>query len=280
MHEFEKYLIMQLDSLKASRVKSAMIYSLSAKAKRIRPRLLFATLQGYNKEKKLGYACASALEMIHTYSLIHDDLPAMDNDTLRRGKKTCHIAFDEATAILAGDALLTQAFLLLTRASKDPQCNLDLIDLCAEFAGGNGMIMGQNMDLETQYITKSDQHYLNEMHLLKTGKLITVSLLMGAVLANHKSDINGLIEIGKSIGLLFQIQDDILDEVSNSETLGKDTFSDQTNKKTTYMSIMDISSAEKVIADQYKKASDLLQKIFIDPKPMQLILDNIKNRMN
>ena len=170
MHDFEEKLAHSLDHLEASRVKEAMLYSLCAPAKRLRPQLLYGVLKAYGVNESQGDNCAIAIEMIHSYSLIHDDLPCMDNDDLRRGQKTCHKQFDEATALLAGDALLSEAFGYVANATYQNSINNDLVGEFVKAIGANGMILGQMIDLLSENI-KTDLDTISKIDLLKTGCL-------------------------------------------------------------------------------------------------------------
>src|SRR5690625_4944213 len=205
------------DNLKAS-----MIYSLQAGGKRIRPLLLFASYQAYEEDIDKVLLTAVAIELIHTYSLIHDDLPAMDDDDLRRGKPTNHRVYDEATAILAGDALLTYSFewiatdTLLTSDEKTT-----LISWLAAASGPMGMVAGQMLDLQAEE-TKISLTELENIHRLKTGQLISFSIKAGAYLGRANSEqLRHLEEFAKYTGLIFQIQDDILDIIGDEDSLGK-----------------------------------------------------------
>ena len=204
MPDFEAYLRSLQEEGRPSRTRDAMFYSLLGGGKRVRPRLLFAALQGYGLNEESGYPCAAAIEMIHTYSLIHDDLPAMDDDTLRRGRKTCHIAFDEASAILAGDGLLTDAFGIVLRSPCDDARKVKLVSLLSEYSGSNGMILGQTLDIAAEAMQELDRAQLEEIHLHKTGCLLTLPLLCAAVLAGHEEDLPILKQIGSLIGLSFR----------------------------------------------------------------------------
>ena len=197
----------------AEQLFAAMRYSVFNGGKRIRPALCFAAAEAIADSDRNTAKVAAALEMVHAYSLIHDDLPAMDDDDLRRGKPTCHIQFDEATAILAGDALQCLAFEQLTQLSDLPaEVSLKLVAMLANYGGCNGMVTGQAIDLAaTGNLLELEQ--LKQMHALKTGALIEASILMGA-LATHQADpeqLAALKEFAQAIGLAFQIQDDILD---------------------------------------------------------------------
>jgi len=245
----------QLASLPESRVKDAMIYSVTAGGKRIRPNLLYEVLKGYGCKVSLGDAFAAAIEMIQTYSLIHDDLPAMDNDDLRRGKPTCHKQFDEATAILAGDGLLTYAFETACSCPADSKLTMRSLRILAEMAGPKGMVLGQNYDMQgEQGITDFSQ--IQKIEKYKTGCLLSAPLMIGAVLAGRNDDmIDRWHEIGDKIGLAFQVQDDILDVELTSEELGKSS-SDIRNHKVTCVSLLGMDQAVKTMNDLYQTAKD------------------------
>ncbi len=226
------------DFASSSRIVKAMKYSLMAGGKRIRPVLCLAATEavGGNLESALPAACA--LEMIHTYSLIHDDLPAMDNDVLRRGKPTCHVAFDEATAILTGDALLTLAFQNLSSPLniKESQALvwLNVIHIISIAAGYKGMIDGQMKDIISEGTSLSLDD-LKNMHALKTGALIEASIFSGAILGNGSQEqINQLGIYAKNLGLAFQVTDDILNVEGNPAVMGKAVGTDKNRKKSTY----------------------------------------------
>jgi geranylgeranyl diphosphate synthase type II len=220
-----------------TRLVSAMKYSVEAGGKRLRPILCIAASEAVGGQKSEVMPAACALELIHTYSLIHDDLPAMDNDNLRRGKPTCHIAFDEATAILAGDALLTAAFEVLAAAGRRMENNasrwLEVIELISRGAGYAGMVLGQMMDLAAEGRTISREE-LEEVHRFKTGTLIEASVKAGAVLGGgHPQQVEALGAYGRHIGLAFQLADDILNIEGKPEILGKPVGSDRVQEKAT-----------------------------------------------
>jgi geranylgeranyl diphosphate synthase type II len=259
----------------SGRIVSAMRHSLMAGGKRIRPVLCITAAQavGGQAEDAIGAACA--LEMIHTYSLIHDDLPAMDNDVLRRGKPTCHIAFDEATAILAGDALLTLAFEILSLIEftnkKNALKRLHVINIIAKAAGYKGMIEGQMKDIAAEGTLLSLKD-LEKMHALKTGALIQASIITGAILGDGSFEqIEKLKIYANNIGLAFQVTDDILDVEGDSAVMGKDVGTDQAREKSTYPSIMGIEKskgfAKKLVnnalqaLDNFDNKSDSLRAI-------------------
>lgn len=280
MNKFEDYLHHVLDELPASVVLDAMNYSLLAGGKRIRPNLLFHALRAYGIEEEKGYAAAAAIEMIHTYSLIHDDLPAMDNDTLRRGKPTCHVKFGEGVAILAGDGLLTQAFCQLLKSDVDAQGLLCMSHLLADFSGANGMILGQIKDLEGEGNPQIDVEGLKDIHIYKTGKLITLPLLFASIIAHHQEDCPVWEEVGRYIGLSFQIQDDVLDVTSTNEVLGKNVHSDAENDKRTYVSLMGIEDAKQSATLYYEKAWSLVSTLSIDATCMKPVFDTLAQRKN
>ncbi|MBI4411469.1 MAG: polyprenyl synthetase family protein [Deltaproteobacteria bacterium] len=241
------------------KVHEAMRYSIFAGGKRIRPILCMAASEacGGGRREVLPIACA--LEMIHTFSLIHDDLPAMDDDSLRRGVPTNHKVFGEAVAILAGDALLSQAFLVLGKLKdslRDPRCVLEIIYHIASATGSMGMVGGQVLDMEAEG-NAIDLPALRKLHQLKTGRLIAASVLSGALMAEATDQklaagacqpgsgrLAAIESYGEAVGLAFQIADDILDIVGGSD-LGKDIGSDAENKKATYPSVMGMEGAKK-----------------------------------
>lgn len=243
----------------------AMRYSLFAGGKRIRPILALASYEACGGNPKDIVPYATALELIHTYSLIHDDLPSMDNDDLRRGKPTNHKVFGEAMAILAGDALLTEAFLMLSNNLHSSSLKLsDLIKIIREVSlasGVHGMVGGQAMDIFSENI-EPDKDTLNFIHLHKTAALITASVRMGAILANIKEKkLKALTEYGTGIGLAFQIIDDILDIEGNAEELGKTAGSDIKMKKMTYPALCGTEKSRQKAKDLISDAIDSL-KIF------------------
>lgn len=275
---FEEYLSHVLDSILPSNVKDAMSYSLMNGGKRIRPLLLLETLKGYGYKEELGYACAAGIEMIHTYSLIHDDLPAMDDDTLRRGKPSCHIAFDEATAILAGDGLLTHAFAMAAQATSDAVKNERIVRYFSRYAGCNGMILGQTLDIEAEKHASLPIEDLEKIHYYKTGMLLTLPMVCAAIITGHESDIPVWEKIGECIGLSFQIQDDLLDITSTKEELGKNPNSDAQNHKQTYATMMEMEEAQQLCDMYYTRAKKLIEQLSFDNTGLFAILDALRNR--
>ena len=236
-------------STPTTRLIAAMRYSLLNGGKRIRPILVYSAAAATGKINRGTDAFACAVEMIHTYSLIHDDLPAMDDDDLRRGQATCHIAFDEATAILAGDALQTLAFSVIAEEPQlTPQTALEGLRILANASGKNGMVLGQTIDLEAvgQHLSLEQ---LQTMHRCKTGALIDASVQLGALSSGaSREDQHALSHFAKAIGLAFQIQDDIIDVISDTQTLGKNQGSDKEQNKPTYVSLLGLAGAQKKAA--------------------------------
>lgn len=238
----------------------AMRYSLEAGGKRIRPVLVleFCRMLGGNINDALS--AAAALEMIHTFSLIHDDLPAMDNDDYRRGRKSCHKEFDEATAILAGDALSIHAFSVI---SKDKNLSSDkkvkLMEVLSEMSGYKGMIGGQIIDMENE---KRDDVDIDNLHAMcdgKTGALIRCACIMGCIVSGADDEIIAKADrYGSCLGLAFQIVDDILDVTSTTEVLGKPVGSDAASNKTTFATLMGIGQADKLASKLTDKAIEIL----------------------
>ena len=255
----EKVLEEKIDELADSKVKEAMHYSLIAPGKRVRPNLLYEVVKGYGLPESVADEFACAIEMIHTYSLIHDDLPAMDNDDLRRGRLTCHKQFDEATAILAGDGLLTYAFDVASSSTADPSIVVKCIQVLAQCAGSNGMVLGQDLDMNES--NTSDWDYVRKVHKYKTGCLLSAPLMMGALLAGKNDEtVRQWHEIGISLGLAFQIQDDILDVELSSEEFGKSN-SDEKNDKKTSVSLLGLEQSKELMISEYEKVKQSISEM-------------------
>ena len=261
-------------------VANAMDYSLEAGGKRIRPVLVleFCRICGGNWKNAVSAACA--IEMIHTFSLIHDDLPAMDNDTLRRGMPTCHVKFGEDVAILAGDALLTQAFYTAAACTCRAEVLVEILKLLSEFSGANGMILGQIKDLEGEANPGIDHAGLQVIHYYKTGRLLSLPLVCAALLAGHREDAAVWERIGADTGLSFQIQDDILDVTSTVEELGKNINSDAENEKTTYVTLMGVEAAREEADRYYRRALAQLDALPLDAAPVRELFDQLMKRKN
>ncbi len=234
-----------------------MRYVVHNGGKRLRPLLVYATASTLKADAAHADAPAIALELIHNYSLVHDDLPAMDDDALRRGKPTCHIAFDEATAILVGDALQCLAFETLVDPVFDlsAEQRLKMIRCLATASGARGMAAGQMIDLAASD-TAISLEALKNMHRLKTGALLKASVTLGAIAAGNASpeDYNALSQFSDNIGLAFQIQDDVLDVISTTEKLGKQQGSDQKLNKSTYVSLLSLETAQRDIDTLHRAA--------------------------
>ena len=270
------------------RLLEAMRYSTFNGGKRVRPILAYAACHALGGDIEQADPAACALELIHTYSLVHDDLPAMDNDDLRRGKPTCHKAYDEATAILAGDALQSLAFevlandLLCPRSMLTDPVRLQLIMTLSQAAGLAGMAGGQAMDL---YATGDvlNQEQLGLMHAHKTGALIQASVRMGALCAlpepdRHRASLQSLERYAKAIGLAFQVQDDILDVTANTETLGKRQGADNALGKSTYVSVMGLEPAKAFAQELCYTAIAALQDFDQQADALRQIADYIVQR--
>ncbi|MGN1398388.1 MAG: polyprenyl synthetase family protein [Erysipelotrichaceae bacterium] len=257
-------------------VEKSMNYSLLAKSKRLRPLLLLNLLADFNIEEDVGYPFGASLEMIHTYSLIHDDLPAFDNDDYRRGQLTNHKAFDEQTAILAGDGLLTYSFETLANCFYDDSLKITLIGLLANYVGKDGMIKGQSFDKEYEG-KKVELDDLLKMDNLKTGKLITVAFLAGCYIADMQQYLPLFEEIGQKLGIAFQIQDDILDVTSDVSQLGKST-SDKDNNKTTYVSLLSIDKAQQYVNSLLAQIKHLLSTQAVSFDNTIELIDCLANR--
>ncbi len=264
-------------------IKDAMMYSLEAGGKRIRPMLLFATLHAFGKEKEIGIPVACALEMIHTYSLIHDDLPSMDNDDLRRGKLTNHKVFGEAMAILAGDGLLTYAFQVIADAQHEDitdSMKLHLIRELAKAAGPEGMVAGQVADIEAEGKTLSLAQ-LEYIHKNKTGRLLVYPVLAGAILANAAQEqINSLVEFASYLGLAFQIRDDILDVEGTEELIGKPVGSDIQNEKSTYTTLFTVEEAKAILEKTIQQAKQAIASLGLQDEYLLAVCDLIAQRNN
>ena len=254
----------QKDNLQ-SNIYKAMNYSLKAGGKRIRPILLleFNKICGGIKEEAMPFACA--LEMIHTYSLIHDDLPAMDNDDLRRGKPTNHIIYGEATAILAGDSLLNKAFEIMSDSLiEDKNKVIKAISYMATASGSEGMIGGQIVDIESEN-KEIDINVLKYIHSLKTGALIKAACVVGGILAGaDKNTLDIISGFAENLGVAFQIRDDILDVSGNVDTLGKPIGSDEKCHKSTYVSLLGKKEAEILCNNYTANALNFLSMIDSD----------------
>ncbi|MDQ6954187.1 MAG: polyprenyl synthetase family protein [Mariprofundaceae bacterium] len=262
------------------RLWDAMSYALLAGGKRVRPALLMACFKacGGSNEKQ-AMPAAISIECMHTYSLIHDDLPCMDNDDLRRGKPTCHKQFDEATAVLAADALQTLAFERLTMIDLDADIRVDLIRRLAIAAGAQGMVGGQMMDMQAEICTVRNVLDVERIHLHKTGALIRYSCEAGALLAGaNAQEMHACSRYGEAVGLLFQIADDILDATATSDALGKSAGKDATQNKATYVSIEGLQRARELAENLRNIALEACTNLGERGKPLAALADYILER--
>ncbi len=260
-------------------LKDSMKYSLFAGGKRLRPILCIAGAEAVGGTYKEVLSVACALEFIHTYSLIHDDLPSMDNDDLRRGIPTNHKVFGETIALLAGDGLLTDAFYLMTLdLNRDPVRLLRVVNLIAKAAGSNGMVGGQVADIESEG-KDVDLSVLEFIHTHKTGALIKASVMSGVILAGGTEEqITAVSGYGRNIGLAFQIADDILNVIGDPKILGKRVGSDQEKKKVTYPAILGLEKSKDIQIKLVKKAIALLDKFDSKADPLREIAKYIIER--
>ena len=256
-------------------IEKAMSYSVLGESKMIRAGLIVASGNiNKNISKSSLITFASAVELIHTYSLIHDDLPAMDDDDLRRGKKSNHIKFGEANAILAGDALQTLAYeIICNDSSTNDKDKIEAIKMISKACGKNGMVYGQHLDINAE-TKKIDKHSIENIHQLKTGKLIQCSVMLGQISNENNNEINSFKSFGKKIGLAFQITDDILEAISSEEILGKDIQSDVKNCKSTYVSVLGLDESKKESKKLMESAISDLQNI--ESKDKDLLIELAK----
>ena len=263
-----------------ARVHSAIRWSVFAGGKRFRPTVLLAVGQTFGADVNQLLRTACALEMIHTYSLIHDDLPSMDDDQLRRGRATCHVKFDEATAILAGDALQALAFQTIADDEKlAPALRVQLIAEIARAAGTPaGMVAGQALDLDAESREVSGEE-LERIHHHKTGALIRAAARSGAMIAGvNEADFAAITEYATNLGLLFQITDDLLDVTATAEDLGKTPGKDARSRKATFPSLYGINATRERVGLVHRSASDALDQIEASTRLLRSIADFIRER--
>jgi farnesyl diphosphate synthase len=250
------------------RLHAAMRYSVLEGGKRVRPLLAFAAGELSGAPVERVEIAAAAVELIHAYSLVHDDMPCMDDDVLRRGKPTCHVEYDEATALLVGDALQSLAFQLLSehRLNEDAAKQLQMVKLLAIASGSRGMAGGQAIELE-------------QMHIYKTGALIRASILLGAHCGNlDQTQLDKLDRYGKCIGLAFQVVDDVLDSEADTATLGKTAGKDANNDKPTYVTLLGVQAAKKMAAELHGDALDTLVEFGAAAQRLRELADFIVKR--
>lgn len=258
----------------------SMHYSLTAGGKRIRPMLVleFCRISGGNIEKTLPVACA--IEMLHTYSLIHDDLPCMDNDALRRGKPTNHVVYGECTATLAGDALQAEAFGTIARSQLPAEARVTCVEILADAVGSDGMCAGQYLDMVGEHKLLSEDE-LNDINSRKTGSLLTAACRMGVAAAGgNKAMLEAAAQYGACVGAAFQIRDDILDVISTSEELGKPVGSDAQEQKNTYMALLGEDKCMQMIEKLTDQAKNAIADAFEDTKFLCELADSMVTRKN
>lgn len=263
-------------------IMEAMRYSFLSGGKRLRPMLMLETYRMFGGNKKVIEPFLAAIEMIHTYSLIHDDLPAMDNDEYRRGRKTTHIVYGEAIGILAGDALLNFAFETVSQAffiDEDRMKTARAFQILAKKAGIYGMVGGQVIDVQNEHNTEMDAELLEAIDQLKTGALIEAAMMAGAVLAGaRENEITILEQTARKVGAAFQIQDDILDVTSTLEELGKPVGSDEKNQKMTYVSLYGLEAAKRRVEAFTKEAVENLETLSVKSEFLKELLVYLVNR--
>ncbi|MDO4197420.1 MAG: polyprenyl synthetase family protein [Erysipelotrichaceae bacterium] len=275
MNNFEQYINDYLNSLKDNHIKDAMIYTMEG-GKRFRPRIIFAIMKGFNLDESLSYDCALALEEIQTYSLIHDDLPAMDNDDMRRGKPSCHKAFREDIAILTGDQLLTDSFGRIASSKYiDSDAKVKIIEAFSKYAGLDGMIYGQLLDV-TNTSETIDPDKLFEIQDNKTGGLFKIACLTPMYIAKN-DEYDYFVKLGSLIGQIFQNQDDLFDLIKSEEETGKNK-SDIQNNKGTALSISTKEELIKIIDDEFDYLYEYLEKAPFDSGYLKDVINILKGR--
>lgn len=285
-NEYKKYVDAKLSEyfkpsgLSYDGLLESMHYSLTAGGKRIRPMLVleFCRISGGNIEKTLPVACA--IEMLHTYSLIHDDLPCMDNDALRRGKPTNHVVYGECTATLAGDALQAEAFGTIARSQLPAEARVTCVEILADAVGSDGMCAGQYLDMVGEHKLLSEDE-LNDINLRKTGSLLTAACRMGVAAAGgNEAMLEAAAQYGACVGAAFQIRDDILDVISTSEELGKPIGSDAQEHKNTYMTLLGEYKCMQMIEKLTDQAKNAIAGAFEDTKFLCELADSMVTRKN
>lgn len=262
-----------------SRLEDAIRYTLLAGGKRVRPLLVYATADSLNVDKNTVDYIAASIEMIHAYSLIHDDLPAMDNDELRRGQPTCHIQYDEATAILAGDALQAMAFDILSHTPIQATHVVKLLSILAAACGLHGMAGGQSLDLQAEN-KAINLNQLQAIHSAKTGALLVACVNMVVCLSNqlNQQQIQAYQQFAEHFGIAFQIVDDILDVTGNTSKLGKPAGSDQQRHKSTYPSLLGLQQAQEKARHHIETAKNNLKETNLKNQALITLTDYIQER--
>ncbi|WP_406610771.1 (2E,6E)-farnesyl diphosphate synthase [Agarivorans sp. JK6] len=285
--DYQSQINTHLDSVLANQVVNdpkllaAMRHGLLLGGKRVRPLLVYLVGQLNDAPKDILNAAAAAVECIHAYSLIHDDLPAMDDDELRRGQPTCHIAYDEATAILAGDALQSLAFSLIAEAPASDAQKVAMLKILSQAAGYNGMCGGQALDIAATNQQVSLEQ-LERVHQHKTGAIIKAAVMLGAVCGKieQANEQQALARYADALGLAFQVRDDILDIISDTDTLGKPQGSDQALNKSTYPSLLGLEGAVEKAENLGKEALQALESLPYNSELLALLADYVVHRNN
>ncbi|MDY6062531.1 MAG: polyprenyl synthetase family protein [Erysipelotrichaceae bacterium] len=274
---FEYYLSNRLSSITDSKIKEAIFYALK-NGKRFRPELIFSIVKGFYHQEMIAYPYALALEMIHSYSLIHDDLPCMDNDDYRRGRLAVHKQFDEAIAILTGDALLTNAFVVAANAVDDEHTKLAIIKELSHYAGVEGMIYGQLLDIENENKTDIELETLQKINDYKTGALFKCALFIGMHICKDEKNYQFYDRLGALIGRIFQIQDDLFDKTKSLAEMGKLGNSDEKNNKKTIVDILGIDETKKILKNEFYNVYKLLNDQAFDTTYLRTIIEKMENR--
>lgn len=275
MNSFEEHINLYFSNVRNCMIKDAMMYSMDG-GKRFRPQVIFSILKGMNIEENQGYDAALALEMIQTYSLIHDDLPAMDNDDMRRGKPSLHKEFREDIAILAADQLLTDSFRVISDSKQyDDYTKVKLISCLSKYSGLDGMVYGQLLDV-TSSSENIDAKKLVEIQDNKTSGLFKIACLM-AMYINHENDEDFYIDLGSKIGQIFQNQDDLFDLIKSEEELGK-THSDVKNDKGTALSLYSKDELEEIINNQFNDLDLYLENAKFNTEYLKNLINNLRSR--
>lgn len=274
---FSDFLENSLNHLANSNVKEAMNYALMGGGKRFRPQLVYASTQNEDFDHNtLSLACA--LEMVHTYSLIHDDMPCMDDDDYRRGRLTVHKQYNEAIALLAGDGLLTESFSVIAKSHLDDHQKSLAMAWLSKAAGANGMVLGQDLDLINEEKNHLSDEQLDQLYRLKTGALFGCALVFGRILNKDTDHLESYYQCGLDLGVLFQIQDDYLEAISDFETLGKSVHSDASHHKLTWITRYSLSQTEATLEEGFKQLKHDIINLRLNSELMLKLIDTVKTR--
>lgn len=275
INQFEMTLRDTLNNIRDSQVKEAMAYTMLSGGKRLRPMLLLSMVEDLGEDFSKGLYPAVALEMIHNYSLVHDDLPAMDDDDYRRHRLTAHKVYGEGMAVLSGDALLTMAFDVVLKANIRPEQALACVEILARNAGVEGMIYGQELDIDNKMKTIDE---LLESYRYKTGKLFAAAFEMAAIVSGHERYQKDAKKLGELLGIYFQIQDDLLEHTRSFEEIGKKADSDEKEGKVTVVSLLGLSESQELLKRYHSKLEKQLQIFPFQSKQVRNLIDEISDR--